>query len=130
MVGRQIDDIDILAYEPTVDAIPLRSSRPSGKHWQQSDATGRLARRSGIVNELFRCVHTLKGNSGLFTFPEMTTCFMPAKTAGMVRSGDVVYSRELADSLLEAMDFVACCAAILSPLDTLMLSGQELPSPG
>jgi HPt (histidine-containing phosphotransfer) domain-containing protein len=26
----------------------------------------------GILNELFRCVHTLKGNSGLFTFPEMT----------------------------------------------------------
>jgi len=25
-----------------------------------------------ILNELFRCVHTLKGNSGLFTFPEMT----------------------------------------------------------
>ena len=25
-----------------------------------------------ILNELFRSVHTLKGNSGLFTFPEMT----------------------------------------------------------
>lgn len=23
----------------------------------------------GLINELFRLVHTLKGNSGLFTFP-------------------------------------------------------------
>ena len=61
----------------------------------------------GIVNELFRCVHTLKGNSGLFTFPEMTTLLHAGEDLlGMVRSGDVVYSRELADSLLEAMDFV------------------------
>ena len=55
----------------------------------------------GIVNELFRCVHTLKGNSGLFTFPEMTTLLHAGEDLlGMVRSGDIAYSRELADSLL------------------------------
>ncbi len=27
---------------------------------------------AGLMNELFRLVHTLKGNSGLFDFPEMT----------------------------------------------------------
>jgi len=60
-----------------------------------------------IINELFRFVHTLKGNSGLFTFPEMTTLLHAGEDLlGMVRSGHVVYSRELADSLLEAMDFV------------------------
>jgi len=61
----------------------------------------------GILNELFRCVHTLKGNSGLFTFPEMTRVLHAGEDLlGMVRSGHVGYSRELADRLLEAMDFV------------------------
>jgi two-component system chemotaxis sensor kinase CheA len=60
-----------------------------------------------IINELFRCVHTLKGNSGLFTFPEMTTLLHAGEDLlGTVRSGDLVYSRDLADSLLEAMDLV------------------------
>ena len=60
-----------------------------------------------IVNELFRLVHTLKGNSGLFTFPEMTRVLHAAEDLlGMVRSGHVHYSRELADRLLDAMDFV------------------------
>jgi two-component system chemotaxis sensor kinase CheA len=61
----------------------------------------------GILNELFRCVHTLKGNSGLFTFPEMTRVLHAGEDLlGMVRAGQVGYSRELADCLLEAMDFV------------------------
>ena len=61
----------------------------------------------GILNELFRYVHTLKGNSGLFTFPEMTRVLHAGEDLlGMVRSGHAVYSRELADRLLEAMDYV------------------------
>jgi two-component system chemotaxis sensor kinase CheA len=61
----------------------------------------------GILNELFRCVHTLKGNSGLFTFPEMTRVLHAGEDLlGMVRSGHQVYSRELADRLLDAMDYV------------------------
>jgi len=60
-----------------------------------------------ILNELFRCVHTLKGNSGLFTFPEMTRVLHAGEDLlGMVRSGNLTYSRELADRLLDAMDFV------------------------
>ena len=60
-----------------------------------------------ILDELFRCVHTLKGNSGLFTFPEMTRVLHAGEDLlGMVRSGDAAYSRELADQLLEAMDLV------------------------
>jgi two-component system, chemotaxis family, sensor kinase CheA len=68
----------------------------------------------GILNELFRCVHTLKGNSGLFTFPEMTRVLHAGEDLlGMVRSGHAVYSRELADCLLEAMDYVgALCGEI------------------
>jgi len=61
----------------------------------------------GILDELFRSVHTLKGNSGLFTFPEMTRVLHAGEDLlGMVRSGQAAYSRPLADQLLEAMDLV------------------------
>lgn len=67
-----------------------------------------------VLNELFRSVHTLKGNSGLFTWPEMTRVLHAGEDLlGMVRSGNASYSRELADPLLEAMDFVdALCREI------------------
>jgi two-component system chemotaxis sensor kinase CheA len=61
----------------------------------------------GLINELFRLVHTLKGNSGLFTFPEMTRVLHAGEDLlGLVRNGQIAYSRELADRLLDAMDFV------------------------
>jgi two-component system, chemotaxis family, sensor kinase CheA len=61
----------------------------------------------GIIDELFRMVHTLKGNSGLFTFPEMTRVLHAGEDLlGKVRSGDIAFSRDLADRLLNAMDFV------------------------
>lgn len=60
-----------------------------------------------IINELFRLVHTLKGNSGLFTIPEMTRILHAGEDLlGTVRSGNAAFSRELADRLLDAMDFV------------------------
>jgi len=60
-----------------------------------------------VINELFRLVHTLKGNSGLFTFPEMTRVLHAGEDLlGLVRNGRVDYSRELADRLLDAMDLV------------------------
>jgi len=59
-----------------------------------------------IINELFRLVHTLKGNSGLFNYPEMTRVLHAGEDLlGMVRNGKVAYSRKLADCLLDAMDF-------------------------
>src|ERR1035438_3265290 len=65
-----------------------------------------------ILNELFRCVHTLKGNSGLFTFPEMTRVLHAGEDLlGLVRSGRIAYSRDLADRLLEAIDFVMLLCA-------------------
>ena len=61
-----------------------------------------------IINDLFRSVHTLKGNSGLFTFPEMTRALHAGEDLlGKVRSGEMTFSRELADRLLDAMDFVS-----------------------
>jgi two-component system chemotaxis sensor kinase CheA len=60
-----------------------------------------------VLNELFRLVHTLKGNSGLFTFPEMTRVLHAGEDLLVqVRTGDIVFSQELADRLLDAMDFV------------------------
>src|SRR5580698_139672 len=60
-----------------------------------------------LLNELFRLVHTLKGNSGLFTFPEMIRVLHAGEDLLVqVRTGDIVFSQELADRLLDAMDFV------------------------
>lgn len=56
---------------------------------------------------LFRLVHTLKGNSGLFEFPEMTRVLHAGEDLmDAVRNGRVSYSQALADQLLDAMDFV------------------------
>jgi two-component system chemotaxis sensor kinase CheA len=59
-------------------------------------------------------VHTLKGNSGLFDFPEMTRVLHAGEDLmDAVRSGQVAYSQELADRLLDAMDFVGMlCDAV------------------
>ena len=60
-----------------------------------------------LMVELFRYVHTLKGNSGLFDFPEMTRVLHASEDLmDSVRNGHVAYSQKLADQLLEAMDFV------------------------
>ena len=62
---------------------------------------------AGLMIELFRLVHTLKGNSGLFDFPEMTRVLHAGEDLmDAVRNGRVAYSQGLADQLLDAMDFV------------------------
>lgn len=61
-----------------------------------------------LMSELFRSVHTLKGNSGLFDFPEMTRVLHAAEDLmDAVRDGRVYYSTALADRLLDATDFVS-----------------------
>ena len=60
-----------------------------------------------LMIELFRFVHTLKGNSGLFDFPEMTRVLHAGEDLmDAVRQGEVAYSQACADQLLDAMDFV------------------------
>lgn len=62
---------------------------------------------AGLMTELFRLVHTLKGNSGLFDFPDMTRVLHAGEDLmDAVRHGEVAYSADLADRLLDAMDFV------------------------
>jgi len=60
-----------------------------------------------LMNDLFRLVHTLKGNSGLFDFPWMTRVLHAGEDLmDAVRDGRAHYSADLADRLLDAMDFV------------------------
>lgn len=60
-----------------------------------------------LMNDLFRHVHTLKGNSGLFEFPQMTRVLHAGEDLmDAVRDGRVAYSESLADRLLDAMDFL------------------------
>ena len=60
-----------------------------------------------LMTELFRYVHTLKGNSGLFDFPELTRVLHAGEDLlDGVQSGTVVFSRHIADLLLDVMDFV------------------------
>ncbi|MFT5534386.1 MAG: two-component system chemotaxis sensor kinase CheA [Burkholderiaceae bacterium] len=61
-----------------------------------------------LMGELFRLVHTLKGNCGLFDYPEMLRVLHAAEDLMVVvREGDLPYSQLLADRLLDAMDFVS-----------------------
>ncbi|MCG5500454.1 Hpt domain-containing protein, partial [Ectothiorhodospira lacustris] len=77
-----------------------------------------------LMDELFRLVHTLKGNSGLFDFPELTRVLHGAEDLmDAVRDGRISYSQSLADQLLDAMDFVSAL------LDEILRNGNgDLPA--
>lgn len=76
----------------------------SEKLMQLEDAPSDVA----MMGELFRLVHTLKGNCGLFDFPEMSRVLHAAEDLMVVvRDGDIDYTQALADRLLDAMDFVS-----------------------
>jgi two-component system chemotaxis sensor kinase CheA len=60
-----------------------------------------------LMTQLFRLVHTLKGNSGLFDFPEMTKVLHAAEDLmDAVRTGAVQQTGDFTDQILDAMDFV------------------------
>ncbi len=61
-----------------------------------------------LLNDLFRSVHTLKGNCGLFEFKPLERVVHAGEDLlDRVRNGTLAYSTELADALLEAMDYTA-----------------------
>lgn len=63
---------------------------------------------TALMDALFRIVHTLKGNCGLFDFPDMFRVIHVAEDLmTAVREGRLAYDRGMADALLDAMDFVA-----------------------
>jgi two-component system chemotaxis sensor kinase CheA len=63
---------------------------------------------AALLNDLFRSVHTLKGNCGLFEFKPLEQVVHAGEDLlDRVRNRSMDYSDRLADALLEAMDFSA-----------------------
>jgi two-component system chemotaxis sensor kinase CheA len=61
-----------------------------------------------LLNDLFRSVHTLKGNCGLFEFKPLERVVHAGEDLlDRVRNGTLAYGSALADALLEAMDYAA-----------------------
>jgi two-component system chemotaxis sensor kinase CheA len=61
-----------------------------------------------LLNDLFRQVHTLKGNCGLFEFRALEQVVHAAEDVlDRVRHGDLAYNAGIADALLAAMDHAA-----------------------
>ena len=61
-----------------------------------------------LLNDLFRQVHTLKGNCGLFEFKPLEQVVHAGEDVlDKVRRGELAYSAEIADALLAAMDLTA-----------------------
>jgi len=61
-----------------------------------------------LLNDLFRSVHTLKGNCGLFDFKPLERVMHAGEDLlDRVRHRTLDYSGELADALLDAMDYAA-----------------------
>jgi two-component system, chemotaxis family, sensor kinase CheA len=62
----------------------------------------------GLVNEVFRSVHTLKGGSGLFDVPGLTRLLHAGEDLlGEVRSGVLSLDSQMVDALLDALDRVS-----------------------
>ena len=65
-------------------------------------------RNPDLLNDLFRLVHTLKGNCGLFDFKALERMVHAGEDLlDSVRSGSLEYSAAISDALLEAMDYAA-----------------------
>ncbi len=61
-----------------------------------------------LLNDLFRQVHTLKGNCGLFEFKALERVVHAGEDLlDRVRMGRLPYNQALADALLDAMDYTA-----------------------
>jgi len=91
------------------------------KLMQLEDAPG----DKDLVNELFRLVHTLKGNSGLFEFPTMTRVLHAGEDLmDEVRNDRVAFSRQIADHLLDSMDFVGLLCDEIEASGGLLASGM------
>ncbi|TRL38172.1 chemotaxis protein CheA [Rhizobium straminoryzae] len=61
-----------------------------------------------VINEVFRLVHTLKGNSGLFDVPQLTRLLHAAEDVlDRVRDAEMAMDRALTDTLLATTDVTA-----------------------
>jgi two-component system chemotaxis sensor kinase CheA len=86
---------------------------PEAREHLEGAAAGLLklerdASDEGLVNEVFRAVHTLKGASGLFDVPGLTRLVHAGEDVlGAVRSHLLTLDSEMVDALLDALDRVS-----------------------
>jgi two-component system chemotaxis sensor kinase CheA len=86
---------------------------PESREHLESAATGllKLERNpsdEGLVNEVFRAVHTLKGASGLFDVPGLTRLVHAGEDLlGAARSNRLTLDSDIVDVLLDALDRVS-----------------------
>ncbi|MGB1092327.1 MAG: Hpt domain-containing protein, partial [Oceanobacter sp.] len=79
------------------------------------------------LNELFGMVHTLKGSSGLFDFPEMTHVLHAGEDVlTEIREKPDLFTQELGDLLFEVLDFVSQQMDELEENDGQLSSRKEL----
>jgi two-component system chemotaxis sensor kinase CheA len=61
-----------------------------------------------LLNDLFRQVHTLKGNCGLFDFKDLERVVHAGEDLlDLVRQDQLAYNGDMADALLDAMDYAS-----------------------
>jgi two-component system chemotaxis sensor kinase CheA len=83
-----------------------------------------------LLNDLFRQVHTLKGNCGLFEFKALERVVHAGEDLlDRVRNGALAYGPEIADTLLEAMDFTAELIDAIEAAGALPEQADERASP-
>jgi two-component system chemotaxis sensor kinase CheA len=86
---------------------------PEAREHLQNAAAGLLKLEcdpsdQGLVNEVFRAVHTLKGGSGLFDLPSLTRLVHAGEDLlGAVRSNRLPLDSAMVDALLDALDLVS-----------------------
>lgn len=81
---------------------------------------------TAAFNTLFRSVHTLKGNSGLLEFPEMTRILHKSEDLLVaVRDGKRSFTHNIADVLLDAMDFVGSLIDEIAANEKLINSHEK-----
>lgn len=79
-----------------------------------------------LLNDLFRQVHTLKGNCGLFEFKALELVVHAGEDVlDRIRNGRLSYNESIADALLEAMDYTASLIDVIEAEGTLPEGTQD-----
>lgn len=79
-----------------------------------------------LLNDLFRQVHTLKGNCGLFEFKALEMVVHAGEDVlDRIRNGQLAYNAAIADALLEAMDYTASLIDVIEAEGALPGGAQD-----
>ena len=75
-----------------------------------------------LLNSIFRCIHTIKGNSGFLAFPKLEeVCHVGETVLDKLRSGELQLSSDLTTSLL---NFVDLTRQILNVIESSGAEGE------